>query len=136
MLALVWLLLIILIIIALILDILILSSLIDFEIDHVNPIDLCSTLEKKVNPIIVVHSAISITSVFIMSKAWPIFIVNAGIVSYIIYIRKSKNRLFEPMTIVRDMKQVKGRHIIFLVLNCLLFIFGFVETLISAFDSE
>lgn len=125
---------IILLVAILTMHLLILNALLEFEVDHVNPIDLCSTLEKRVNPILALQSAFTLCSIFDPKRGWPLFIFNLLITIAIIYLKRSKRQIYEPMTIVRDMNQIEGRHIVCIVVCAVSFVYTLVQTLFVAFS--
>lgn len=129
----IWILMIILLVAILTMHLLILNALMEFEVDHVNPIDLCSTLEKRVNPVLALQSAFTFCSILDPKRGWPLFIFNFLITIAIIYLKRSKRQIYEPMTIVRDMSQIEGRHIVCIVVCAVSFVYTLVQTLFVAF---
>ncbi|OHT13157.1 hypothetical protein TRFO_16822 [Tritrichomonas foetus] len=67
-------------------------------------------------------------------RGWPLFIANGIIAGAIFYLMRSKRQIFEPMTIVRDMNQIEGRHIICIVVCAVSFVYALVQTLFVAFE--
>lgn len=112
----------------------IVNSLIDFEIDHVNPLDMCSQLEKKINPVMGICAGISLISLLDIGKTWLIIIAHLAIIGTIFYTKNvtRKNRVFDPMLIVRDMTKIKTRHIVFLVIELIAVIYCLIQAILTA----
>lgn len=128
-----WILMIILLIVILTMHLLILNALIEFEVDHVNPIDLCTTLEKRVNPTLYIQGFFTFLTIWDIKRGWPLLIFNLLITIGMIYLKKTKKQIFDPMTIVRDMAQIEGRHIICIVVCAVSFVYTLVQTIFVAF---
>lgn len=126
-------LLLLIIIAVMILMMYIMTKLIDFEVDHVNPIDLCSTIEKLVKPFIILDSINVLITLIEIKTCWILFLMNGAILAQTVIMKQKKHRIFEPMTIVRDMSKTKGQIIIVLVVSSISFIIALVQTLFAAF---
>ena len=112
----------------------IINDIVDFQIDHINPIDISATLEKFIKPVIYLHAGISAACILDFYHNWPILIVNALIAGY--FIKKTqKRRYFEPLTIVRDANSHKYTFIGCLVATIISFIYLLVLTIIVALSS-
>jgi len=128
----IWLLILLICIALIVINFRIITTIIDFQIDHVNPIDVCTSLSKNIQPLFILLSSNIVLSILKLFKAWPLIIVNAGLLVFFYLNKKKRNRYFEPMTIVRDSDHIKNRHIVVLVLNAFSFIYALVMTLLEA----
>lgn len=112
----------------------IITRLVDFQVDHINPLDICATLGRYVNPLLYFNIAICALSVFQIKTAWPILLAHLAIIGYMTR-RLRKPRYFEPMTIVRDANKYKLEHIIYLAVSILAALYCFVRILLEAISN-
>ena len=97
---------------ALVLHLVIVSHLVEFEVDHVNPLDLAYSLERYINPILVCEAAVALLSLSDLLFGLPLILGHAAVVAYIFYLKQKRSRIFDPMTIVRDIGPTKVRHVV------------------------
>lgn len=90
----------------------IVSHLIEFEVDHVNPLDLAYSLERWITPILTCEGAAGLLCLTHFLFGFPVALIHTIIIGYLLYIKKQKGRIFDPMTIVRDLSSTKLRHIL------------------------
>ena len=90
----------------------IVSHLIEFEVDHVNPLDLAYSLERWITPILACEGAAGLLCLTHFLFGFPVALIHVIIIGYLLYIKKQKGRIFDPMTIVRDLSSTKLRHIL------------------------
>lgn len=128
-----WLVILLIFIAILIAHIIILSKLTDFGSNHVNPIDLCTGLEKYVNPIFILHVAAMVFLLGDLKRSWIILIINTLEVLFMIKKKKSGVKFFEPITIVRDLNKVEYLHVTALVISVLILIYGLMASIFAAF---
>ncbi|EAY23626.1 hypothetical protein TVAG_119630 [Trichomonas vaginalis G3] len=116
-----------------VLYIIIINSLVDFQIDRINPLDICSTLDKFINPLKYVHIFVALTSLGWIKAAFPILIYHFLIAFHLYYTTRNR-RYFEPLTIVRDSDSKKYKLIAILVGVVISFVYSMVIILLSLFD--
>ena len=129
-----WIFLLILFIILLIYNYLIVSKLIEFQIDHVNPIDICTSLEFFIKPIQILQGIVICFSLIQIRNSWPVFLIFLILFLYIFQISKKQRRYFEPMSIVRDADLIKIRHLIFIGLCGLSFVYSLIQALLEGLN--
>jgi hypothetical protein len=114
--------------------VMIVTQIVDFQIDHVNPIDVCVVLEKRVKPVILAQIAVVVTCLLLMFKSWPIFILEFLVLAYGIYLKKKQGRLFNPITIVRESDGLKIRHGIAVAVQMVALIYAIIAIILSIID--
>ena len=109
----------------------IVNNIVDFQIDHINPIDISATLERFIRPIICIHAGTVLMCLFDLYHNWPALLIHVIIAGY--FIKKTqRRRYFEPLTIVRDANSHKLTFIGCLVGTIFSFIYLVVLTIIVA----
>jgi hypothetical protein len=116
----------------LIIHILIITQIVDFQIDHINPIDLCLSLEKRVMPFFYGQVGTIVVLLFLLRRSWPILIVQCGVLVYAISRKRKRSRVFDPITIVRESDQLKIRHGIAIGIQMISIIFGLINLILAA----
>lgn len=93
----------------------------DLEADYINPIELCSKVNKLVTPEALLHGIVSI--LFLLSGYWFVFLLNLPIFAYNINKFYKKNHLLDATEIFRTLGKYKRES--FLKLGFYLFMFFF-----------
>ena len=134
MLWLLWLLLLGVDIAAMALQLFVIGSLAEFEVDHVNPLDLCAMLETKVSPILAAEAGIVFLSLFDIKVGALLIVTHLVIIGWVVYVRRQRRRCFDPMVIVRDNLRIKARHVLFATIDGISFPVIVVKILLALFD--
>ena len=113
--------------------ILVITALLDFETDRTSPLDLCQDLEKTVVPMLTTDAACVLLSLGDVKRAWPIMLCHLGIILSMILARKRK-QVFVPTLIVRDLKKMKIRYLIFAIIGILTVVWSFVQMALTLLD--
>lgn len=113
-----------------VLYIMIINNLVDFQTDRINPLDICSSLDKLIKPVKIIHLACAAATLTSIKYCFPVTLFNLGI-AYYFYSQTKTHRYFEPLTIVRDSDGKKYRLIGCLVGVVLSFIYMLVYTIID-----
>ena len=125
---------IIIIIAACVLYAIVITNIVDFQIDRINPIDISSTLNKYIKPLMATHGILVLLFIFdIFSYGFSFFfqlLIHFLILGY--FFKKTKNHkpYFEPLTIVRDSNTHKYTFMGFLVLTAVSFIYQLVMLIV------
>lgn len=114
-----WLIMLVLTCIAVVYHTVILGALIDFEHDYVNPLDLCSQLSKKMDPVLIIEIAIGVLALGDLKRGWLILLIHVITIAVILQLKKRRIRMFDPLTIVRDIFKIKVRQSIFWVFDAI-----------------
>lgn len=112
----------------------VLTKLSNFYYYRTNPTDLCECLEQKVRPMVASQIAIVFLSVITLFSSLPILVPNALILVYMLRLRaraKGGRRVFEPMTIVRDLDRVQKRHLTGFVASVLFSVYALVVLIVG-----
>ena len=134
MLWLLWLLLLAVDIAAMSLQLFVVGALAEFEVDHVNPLDLCAMLETKVSPILAAEAGVVFLALFDIKVGAVLIVAHLVIIGWLVYVRRQRRRCFDPMVIVRDNPRIKARHIVFAVIDGISFPVIIVKILLALFD--
>ena len=104
----------------------VIMKLFDFETDRKSPITICETLKKIEIPSIIFQVLITFLTCLLLPISFPLVIVNFGVLIYFVFLKQTKKRFFDPLTIMRDLSAIRFRH------SCL-FAIGIFNILYSLF---
>lgn len=108
------------------------TRVVQFEINHVNPFVLCETVEGAMKGTLLAHALTVIVSLFAMKLAWPVFL--AGILSllWLVVVKRTQKRFFDPISIVRNTGKVKLRHGLIALVHLLIVFHGIAMIIVEA----
>jgi hypothetical protein len=119
MLWLVWLLLNLSVVSELIVQFVIVSALSEFQLSSAAPPDLCRQLNLCALPMVSLEGAVCLLAVLDFWRGWPLALLYGAVALFFINVMRRRRRIFEPLTIVRDMNATNLRHVLLTVLGCL-----------------
>ena len=111
---------------------LIITNIVDFQIDHINPLDISATLEKYVKILKYLHVLIVAIFLFDIYHFWPPMILNI-IITWYFYSKTKGKSYFEALTIVRDSNTHKYVFMGLLSFEILAFIYQLIMMIILVF---
>ena len=89
----------------------------DFEVSNLNPLESSSTLSHTTKPTIIVFFFSIFTFIFTLRYNWLPTILQ-GAVGYFFYTNlNDKKQWFEPRYLFRDLKKIKMRHGVLLIVS-------------------
>lgn len=115
----------------------IIAKLVDFQSDHINPLDICTTLGKRVNPLLYLQIAICIVSLLQVRYGWIVCFIHIIIILSMIRRLRRNRRYFEPMIIVRDSAKYKLEHVLYMtgcVITCIIILALIFVDVLKAFS--
>ena len=98
-------------------QLLIIGALSEFEVDHINPLDLCASLEGKVKSLLGFEAAVCFVSLFDIKWGVLVFLMHIVSVIWVGTARRNRPRYFDPVVIVRDNWKIRKRHVILAFLD-------------------
>jgi hypothetical protein len=129
----VWFILAVLCIAVLFLGVLIMIDLIEFTLDHVNPIDICVVLERRGHYLVRIEIATVFCSLFAFRRAWPLLLIGAFVLWCLYRTRSPKGTLFDPLTVVRDLNELKVEYGIISALFFVRLLYSIVILILECF---
>ena len=120
---------IILVIVVCVFYFLIIYEILNFQIDHKNPLDIAGPLNSYIYKIKWILYAIIVCFLFDIYHNWIPFILHA-LIAYCLYQKTRERNYFEPLVIVRDANTHKYTFSGFLVISIISLIYQFVILLI------
>ena len=110
---------------------LIIYEILNFQIDHKNPLDIAAPLNNNVQRLKWTLVVIAILLVFDLYHNWAPILIH-GFIAFYLFQKTRERNYFEPLVIVRDANTHKYTFGGFFVLTVLSFIFQLVMILILA----
>jgi hypothetical protein len=121
-----------------VLDFTLMSALADFGADSQTPLDLCSQLNGRMLPYLVLKTSICLLSIWEFKRGWPLLIAHGLALAYFlwrmrIFDRNRRTRgnckAYEPLTIVRDLDRLMAIHVAIAIVDCLSVVYTIVRSL-------
>lgn len=109
------------------------TTLYSFEHDYVNPVDLCSYLNKKMDPVTIMEIAVGIIACGDFKRAWVLIILHIGSIGVIMNEKKKRTKMYDPLKVVRDITKIKVRQLIFFVIDAISLVVILVGTALTYF---
>ncbi|CCH58772.1 hypothetical protein TBLA_0A09890 [Henningerozyma blattae CBS 6284] len=109
----------------------------DLESDYINPIELCSKVNKLILPEACVQAFL--TLLFLFTGHWIVFLVNLPIFAYNIKKISSRNYLLDATEIFRTLNKHKRESFLKLAFYAFMFFFylwGMIMALINEADDD
>ncbi|EDO15783.1 hypothetical protein Kpol_478p19 [Vanderwaltozyma polyspora DSM 70294] len=105
----------------------------DLEADYINPIELCSRINKLVNPEALLHGVTSL--IFLLTGHWFVFLINLPLLAYNVNKIQLKNQLLDATEIFRSLGKRKRESFLKLAFYLLMF-FYYLYRMIAALIVE
>lgn len=104
----------------------------DFQNDRRSPIVICKLLNQMEIPVAILQILTTFVTFTILPQSIPIAIMNTLILMYFGYLKFIKKRIFDPITIVREMNSVRKAHVILFLLGIVNIIYSLALFIFSA----
>lgn len=92
-------------------------SIVDFQIERINPAVLCKQLEPQVTKAMISQAIAAALSLMLLPQSLPVSVISFVSIVWVQKSRKTRKRMFDPMTFVRDSEDIKMRHGVMSVFN-------------------
>eukprot|EP01134_Creolimax_fragrantissima_P000275 CFRG0275T1 len=106
----------------------------DLEVDYINPIDLCSQLNKHLVPEYIAHGIL--TLLFLLSFQWTSFAINLPLSAYNGWRFVCGTYQLDPTVIFRDLDKLKRECFIKLAFYLLSFFFYLYRMILALVSSD
>ncbi|KAH3903348.1 cornichon family protein SCDLUD_000975 [Saccharomycodes ludwigii] len=106
----------------------------DLESDYINPIELCSRINKLIGPEAILHAIISL--LFLINGYWFVFILNAPILFFNINKYYNKLQMLDATEIFRTLGKHKRESFLKLGFYLFMFFFYLYRMIMALIDEE
>ncbi|CCF55910.1 hypothetical protein KAFR_0A04750 [Kazachstania africana CBS 2517] len=104
----------------------------DLEADYINPIELCSKVNKLIMPEAALHAFISL--LFLVNGYWFVFLVNLPVLAYNLNKIYTKVQLLDATEIFRTLGKHKRESFLKLGFHLLMFFFYLYRMIMALID--